>query len=49
MKEKLKKIREIILQAGLYRCKDDNDFYWEWNEYPQPGHWKIDWEGYHEF
>jgi len=48
IKEKLERIREIISQAGLKRCRDADDFYWEWEKYPKPGRWKIDWDGYHE-
>lgn len=48
MKEKLEKIRKIITRTGLHRRSDDG-FYWEWEKYPKPGHWGIDWSGYYEF
>jgi len=48
MTRKLKRIQEIIKQAGLERRRFDHQFSWEW-ERPPKGHWEITWDGYHEF
>jgi len=39
------KIRDIIRQAGLQRKRDNEKFYWEWQNPPKKG-WEITWSGY---
>jgi len=48
MEPRLKRIREIIRDAGLRRVRDNDAFHWEWEKRPK-GKWAIDWDGYHEF
>ena len=45
---KLKRLREIIAQAGLVRLRlDQNNMFWNWNrKVTRP--WEITWEGFHE-
>lgn len=45
---KLKRIREIINQAGLYRYRlSPNNMSWDWHAPPTHG-WEITWEGFRE-
>jgi hypothetical protein len=46
--EKLKRILQIIKEAGLRRKRGSHGFYWEWEKRPKRG-WQIDWSGYREF
>lgn len=46
MAEKLKRIREVIREAGLRRRRVKPGFVWEW-EQPPAGAWRIDWTGAH--
>jgi len=48
MVEKLRKIREIIQEAGLRRVKAGYSFHWQWKQYPGE-RWAIDWSGFHGF
>jgi len=45
---KLKRVREIIAQAGLVRLRlDKNNMFWNWNrKVTRP--WEITWEGFRE-
>lgn len=45
--ERLKRIPQIIKEAGLKRKCDYYGFYWEWTKRPKKG-WQIDWSGYRE-
>ena len=42
-----KKIKEIIIQAGIQRKQANGEFYWEWQNPPKKG-WEITWSGYRE-
>jgi len=44
----LKRVREIIEEAGLYRTQNGRNFAWRFKKPPQRG-FQINWEGYHEF
>ncbi len=48
LEQRLKRIREIIEEAGLYRTGTRHNFFWNWKNPPKPGHWAITWEGFHE-
>lgn len=48
MEPRLKRIRQIIRDAGLRRVRDNDVFHWEWERRPE-GKWAIDWNGYYEF
>ncbi|MCD5390460.1 nucleotidyltransferase domain-containing protein [candidate division NPL-UPA2 bacterium] len=44
-KEKIRRIRKLIKEAGLRRRERGGEFYWEWSKPPKGG-WKLDWTGY---
>lgn len=46
--ERIKRIPQIIKEAGLKRKRGRRGFYWEWKKRPKRG-WQIDWSGYREF
>ena len=48
LEQRLKRIREIIKEAGLYRTGIRHNFFWNWKNPPKPGRWSITWEGFHE-
>ena len=48
LEQRLKRIREITEEAGLYRTGSRHKFSWNWKKRPKPCRWKITWEGYHE-
>lgn len=47
MAGKLRRIREIIEEAGLYRVRRDGELMWLWKRRPAL-HWAIEWDGFHE-
>jgi len=48
LRDRLRKIREIISQAKLVRAKDGRDYFWQWQG-PHSHRWQMNWEGYSEF
>jgi hypothetical protein len=42
--QKLRRIREIIQEAGLQRVRGHGTLMWKWREQPRIG-WRIDWSG----
>ena len=48
LEQRLKRIREITEEAGLYRTGSRHNFFWKWKKRPKPCRWKITWEGFHE-
>ncbi|HEX9653074.1 MAG TPA: nucleotidyltransferase domain-containing protein [bacterium] len=47
MKKKLRRVKEIIRKAGLYRVKRNGYHSWEWTQ--QPGvNWAITWDGFYD-
>jgi len=48
LSERLKRVREIIEETGLYRVQNGRNFAWRFKKPPQRGY-EINWEGYHEF
>lgn len=47
MTDKLRRIREIISEAGLQRKRVGGEMNWDWQRPPQ-GKWEITWRGYRE-
>lgn len=47
LEKKLKRVRNILEEAGLKRERDGGDFFWNWKISPRKG-WEIDWQGYRE-
>ena len=47
LSERLKRVREIIEEAGLYRIQKERNFAWRFKKPPQRGY-EINWEGYYE-
>lgn len=47
MKTKLKRIQEIIKEAGLFRVKRHGYHAWEWKKQPGP-RWSVTWSGFHD-
>lgn len=47
LKKKLKRIKNILREAGLKREREGKDFFWSWKIPPRKG-WEIDWQGYRE-
>lgn len=45
MEAKLKRIRQIIKEAGLRRERIAGGFFWDWKKYPGP-EWEITWRGF---
>ncbi|MBI4523631.1 MAG: nucleotidyltransferase domain-containing protein [Deltaproteobacteria bacterium] len=46
MQAKLKRIQEIIEEAGLKRERIPGGFFWDWKEYPGGREWEISWKGF---
>lgn len=47
--ERLRRIRDIMEAAGLYRVGERGNFGWRWKRQPTIGKvWVLDWEGYRE-
>jgi len=45
MEARLRRIRQIIQEAGLRRERIAVGFFWNWNKYPGP-EWEISWKGF---
>jgi len=45
MEARLRRIRQIIQEAGLRRERIAGGFFWNWNKYPGP-EWEISWKGF---
>lgn len=43
---RLKRVQELIKEAGLMREKETGGFAWRWKESPPPGRWALTWEGF---
>lgn len=43
--QRLKRVRELIEEAGLVREKEASGFAWRWEDSPTPGRWALTWEG----
>ncbi|MBI4330600.1 MAG: nucleotidyltransferase domain-containing protein [Chloroflexi bacterium] len=48
MEEKLRRIREIMKEAGLSRIKEQGELMWVWERQPKPGAWELEWGGLFE-
>ena len=44
---KLQRIREITMQAGLVRKRNNGEMNWVW-QMPPKRHWEVTWEGFRE-
>jgi len=43
---RLKRVQELIKEAGLMREKETSGFAWRWKESPPPERWALTWEGF---
>ncbi|HID62377.1 MAG TPA: nucleotidyltransferase domain-containing protein [Anaerolineae bacterium] len=44
--QRLKRVRELIEEAGLVREREASGFAWRWKHAPPPGRWALTWEGF---
>ena len=43
---RLKRVQELIKEAGLMREEKASGFAWRWKESPPPARWALTWEGF---
>lgn len=44
--QRLRRVQELIEEAGLLREKETSGFAWRWKKPPPPGRWALTWEGF---